>query len=118
MLCVACLIGAGASRAAAAEPDEAALAREIYAQLVEINTTDSVGDNTAAAQAMAKRLREAGFPEQDLQLIVPHERKGNLVARLRGGARRKPHISPLQHTKCCAPAAMGRAEGHRQGARY
>ena len=39
---------------------------------------------------MAKRLREAGFPEQDLQLIVPHERKGNLVARLRGGARRKP----------------------------
>ena len=89
-LCVACLIAAGASRAAAAEPDEAALAREIYAQLVEINTTDSVGDNTAAAQAMAKRLREAGFPEPDLQLIVPHERKGNLVARLRGGARRKP----------------------------
>ena len=87
---VACLIAAGASRAAAAEPDEGALAREIYAQLVEINTTDSVGDNTAAAQAMAKRLRQAGFPEEDLQLIVPHEGKGNLVARLRGGAKRKP----------------------------
>jgi len=87
----ACLLTLGAaSRAAAAEPDETALAREIYAQLVEINTTDSVGDNTAAAEAMAKRLREAGFPEADLKLIVPHERKGNLVARLHGTGKRKP----------------------------
>jgi acetylornithine deacetylase/succinyl-diaminopimelate desuccinylase-like protein len=90
-LLVACLLAVGpTSRAAAAEPDQAALAREIYAQLVEINTTDSVGDNTAAAQAMAKRLREAGFPEADLALIVPHERKGNLVARLHGTGKRKP----------------------------
>ncbi len=90
-LLVACLLAVGVSnRTAAAEPDEAALAREIYAQLVEIDTTDSVGDNTAAAEAMAKRLREAGFPEADLELIVPHERKGNLVARLHGTGRRKP----------------------------
>ena len=39
---------------------------------------------------MAKRLREAGFPEADLTLIVPHERKGNLVARLHGTGKRKP----------------------------
>jgi acetylornithine deacetylase/succinyl-diaminopimelate desuccinylase-like protein len=88
---VAGLVTAGAwTCAAAAEPDEAGLAREIYAQLVEINTSDSVGDNTAAAEAMAKRLREAGFPEADLKLIVPHERKGNLVARLQGTGKRKP----------------------------
>jgi acetylornithine deacetylase/succinyl-diaminopimelate desuccinylase-like protein len=90
-LLVACLLTVFASsRVAAAEADEGALAREIYAQLVEINTTDSVGDNTAAAEAMAKRLREAGFPEADLKLIVPHERKGNLVARLHGTGKRQP----------------------------
>ena len=88
---LACLVCLGVPRpSGAAEPDEGALAREIYAQLVEINTTDSVGDNTAAAEAMAKRLREAGFPEDDLKLIVPHERKGNLVARLHGTGKRKP----------------------------
>ncbi len=32
------------------------LAREILKELIEINTTDSIGDNTAAAQAMADRL--------------------------------------------------------------
>ena len=92
-LLVVCLLSGAASLPAttiAAEPDEAALAREIYAQLVEINTTDSVGDNTAAAEAMAKRLRGAGFPEADLKLIVPHEKKGNLVARLHGTGKRKP----------------------------
>lgn len=88
MLFVACALAAAPAFAAA--PDEAALAREIYAQLVEINTTDSVGDNTAAAQAMAKRLRDAGFPEADLQLLVPHERKGNLVARYHGTGKRRP----------------------------
>jgi len=59
---------------------------------VEINTTDSVGDNTAAARAMAARLRAGGFPDADLQIIVPPgaPKKGNLVARLRGTGARKP----------------------------
>jgi len=35
------------------------LAREIFQQLIEINTTDSVGDCTAAANAMAARLKAA-----------------------------------------------------------
>jgi len=38
------------------------LARDVYKQLIEINTSDSVGDNTAAAEAMAARFRAAGFP--------------------------------------------------------
>jgi len=60
------------------------LARDIFQQLIEINTTDSVGSTTAAAQAMAKRLLDAGFPPQDAQVLGPNDRKGNLVARLRG----------------------------------
>jgi acetylornithine deacetylase/succinyl-diaminopimelate desuccinylase-like protein len=67
------------------------LAREIFEELVEINTTDPSGDNTRAAEAMAARLVAAGFPGQDVQVLAPAERKGNLVARLRGsGSGMKP----------------------------
>ena len=66
------------------------LMREIYQELVEINTTNSVGDNTRAAEAMAKRLLAAGFPSTDVQVLTPVPRKGNLVARLRGTGARRP----------------------------
>ncbi len=69
---------------------EDALAKEIFEELIEINTTDSVGDNTQAAEAMARRLRDAGFPEEDVRVLGPHPRKGNLVARLRGSGKRAP----------------------------
>ena len=60
------------------------MAKDLLQELIEINTTDSVGDNTAAAQAMADRLLAAGFPPQDIQVLAPAPRKGNLVARYRG----------------------------------
>ncbi len=64
------------------------LAREIFRELIEINTTDSAGNNTTAAKAMAKRFLEAGFPEADVRVLAPEGRpaKGNLVVRLRGRA--------------------------------
>jgi len=37
------------------------LTRDVYKELVEINTTQSVGDTFAAARAMAARLTAAGF---------------------------------------------------------
>ena len=37
------------------------LARAIFKELVEINTTDSTGDCTKAAEAMAARFRAGGF---------------------------------------------------------
>jgi acetylornithine deacetylase/succinyl-diaminopimelate desuccinylase-like protein len=66
------------------------LAREIFKQLVEINTTNSVGSTTVAVEAMAKRLRDVGYPAGDVQVIGPNARKGNLVARLRGRGTHKP----------------------------
>jgi acetylornithine deacetylase/succinyl-diaminopimelate desuccinylase-like protein len=66
------------------------LAREIFRQLIEINTTDSSGNTTKAAEAMALRLKNAGFPEGDMQVFGPDPRKGNLVVRYRGSGRRKP----------------------------
>ncbi len=68
------------------------LAHDIFKQLIEINTTDSVGSTTVAAEAMRQRLLAAGFPAADLQVLGPNERKGNLVARYRGkpGSALKP----------------------------
>ena len=71
-------------------PDPDRLARDILKELVEINTTDSIGDNTKAAEAMAARLRAAGFPAEDVRVLGPNPRKGNLVARLRGTGKAKP----------------------------
>lgn len=66
--------------------------REVYRELVEINTTDSSGSCTDAARAMAARLDKAGLPAADVQVLVPPgaPKKGNLVARLRGNGAKKP----------------------------
>jgi acetylornithine deacetylase/succinyl-diaminopimelate desuccinylase-like protein len=58
-------------------------AKEIYKQLIEINTTHSTGDTTIAAQAMADRLIAAGLPKDDVRVLAEVPKKGNLVARLR-----------------------------------
>jgi acetylornithine deacetylase/succinyl-diaminopimelate desuccinylase-like protein len=75
-----------------AQIDEATrqLSRDIFKELVEINTTDSVGNVTPASEAMAKRLRDAGFPESDVQVLGPNDRKRNMVARLYGTGKHKP----------------------------
>ena len=67
-------------------------AHDIFKQLIEINTMDSIGSTTVAAQAMAQRLLDAGFPAADVTLLGPNDRKGNMVARYRGkpGSKFKP----------------------------
>jgi acetylornithine deacetylase/succinyl-diaminopimelate desuccinylase-like protein len=66
-------------------------AREIFKQLIEINTTDTpAGNVTTGAEAMAARLKAAGFPEADVRVLGPDPKKGNLVARYRGTGARKP----------------------------
>ncbi len=68
-----------------------ARAREIYKELVEINTTDTpAGNVTKAAEAVAARLKAAGFPAADIQILGPDPKKGNLVFRFRGTGARKP----------------------------
>ncbi len=66
------------------------LSHDIFKELIEINTTDSVGSTTVAAEAMAKRLRDAGFPAEDVVVLGPSDRKGNMVARLHGTGAHKP----------------------------
>src|SRR5712692_11541060 len=83
-------ISAPFSAAAQALSPNQQQARDIYKELVEINTVTPTGDTGKAAEAMAARLRAAGFPDADVQVFKPAPRKGNLVARLRGTGVRKP----------------------------
>ena len=78
------------SLAAQSAPNDAR-AREIYKELVEINTTDTpAGSVTRAAEAMAARFKAAGFPDADIRLLGPDPRKHNLVVRYRGTGARRP----------------------------
>ena len=79
------------TRASQAQIDDATrkLSYDIFKQLIEINSTDSVGSVTAASEAMAQRFRDAGFTETDIQILGPNDRKKNLVVRLHGTGKRK-----------------------------
>jgi len=89
---IAAAIAGLSSAALVAQPGaNDARAREIFKQLIEINTTDTPGGNvTRAAEAMAARLKAAGFADADVQVLGPDPRKGNLVARLRGTGAKRP----------------------------
>jgi acetylornithine deacetylase/succinyl-diaminopimelate desuccinylase-like protein len=71
-------------------PADRQLSRDILKELIEINTTDSVGNVSTASEAMAKRLRAAGFTDNDIFIGGPNDRKKNLVVRLKGTGAKKP----------------------------
>jgi acetylornithine deacetylase/succinyl-diaminopimelate desuccinylase-like protein len=73
------------------------LARDIYKQLIEIKSGFSTGSTTPAAEAMAERLKTAGFPDADLFVGGAVAKKANLVARYHGTGARKPLLL-LAHT--------------------
>jgi acetylornithine deacetylase/succinyl-diaminopimelate desuccinylase-like protein len=83
------LVAAFAVVAAAAQPSQKQLAREILRELVEVNTSERHGTR-AAAERIADRLRAAGFPAGDVQVIGPRPEKANVVARLRGSGKARP----------------------------
>ena len=88
LLCFSVCSGSGPSAQSA--PNDA-LARDIYRDLVEINTTDTpAGNVTKAAEAMAARLKAAGFADGDVRILAPDPRKGNLIARLKGNGKKRP----------------------------
>ena len=88
-----CLLTAPIGCAQAADADaERTLFRQIYQELIEIDTTHSAGDTTRAARAMGQRLLDAGFAAADVQVLEPFPRKGNLVVRYRGSGEKRPML--------------------------
>jgi acetylornithine deacetylase/succinyl-diaminopimelate desuccinylase-like protein len=105
--CVTCKIAAALATgfmaavpasAETANADEAAF-RALYKELIEINTTRSVGNCTQAAEAMRAHLAAAGYPAEDLQILAPPEapNDGALIAVLRGKDRAAKPILLLAH---------------------
>jgi hypothetical protein len=88
------LTSASLSICAQSQTSHQQLARDIHKELVEINTVTATGNTLEAAQAMADRLKAAGFPDADVRVLSPAPRKGNLVARLR--------VRVLESRSCCS----------------
>lgn len=60
------------------------LAREIYKEIIEYNTVNIGGGTTDAANAIARRFRDAGFPDSDIFLGGVQPNKHNVVVRFHG----------------------------------
>jgi acetylornithine deacetylase/succinyl-diaminopimelate desuccinylase-like protein len=90
--CLVLVVTMQAQQLSPADQATRRLALDIFKQLIEINTTDSVGNVTTAAEAMAQRFRDAGFPESDIHVLGPNERKKNVVVRLHGSGKHKPML--------------------------
>ena len=73
------------------------MALEIYKQFIEIQSGFTTGATTPVAEAVAARLRAAGFPDSDIFLGGAIPEKSNLVVRYHGTGARKP-ILLLAHT--------------------
>jgi acetylornithine deacetylase/succinyl-diaminopimelate desuccinylase-like protein len=76
---------------------EKELARSIYKELIEIKSGYTTGSTTPAAEAMAARLKAAGFPASDIFVGGAIPTKANLVVRYRGTGGQRP-ILLLAHT--------------------
>lgn len=89
---------AASAQQAPARPDRAAF-RDLYRELVETNTTSSVGDCTKAATQVATRLRQAGFTDRELTPYIPPDRPrdGGLVVTWPGSDPREPAMLLLAH---------------------
>ena len=73
LLSCAVLLSAGAWAQDRQKTDQEA--RAVLKQLIEINTTDSIGNVSQAAEAMAQRLLAAGFTEKDVTVAGPVKRQ-------------------------------------------
>ena len=68
------------------------LGRDVYRELIETDTSHSSGDTTKAAELIARRFRDAGFPQADIQVIGPDSTNKNLVVRYRGSGAKSPIV--------------------------
>lgn len=94
LLLAACLTFAGANAA----PEDTALAREILAELIEVNTAPSGnGDTRPAVARLVERLTAAGFANEDIAVLAQSPPLENLVVRYRSPAPQREPILMMAH---------------------
>jgi acetylornithine deacetylase/succinyl-diaminopimelate desuccinylase-like protein len=92
-------IFAGCANAASLLPPEPEqkLAREIYKEMIEVQSGFTTGATTPIAESVAARLKAAGFPASDIFVGGASPKKFNVVVRYHGTGARKPMLL-LAHT--------------------
>ena len=70
-------------------------AHDVYKELIETNSSTMTSGTTVAAQEVAKRFRDAGFPESDIFLGGVRPDKFNVVLRYHGSG------GPAVRSRCC-----------------
>ena len=105
-------------------PAHQQLSEDILRELVGFESTVERPEQTSKAlQAMAARLRDAGFPKEDVQLVRPAEGHYGLVVRYRGIAEKQPllflaHIDVVTATPdawAFPPFSLGKKDGYYVG---
>lgn len=76
-------IGCGATQAQTLDSAQRKLARDVFQQLIETDTTHSTGSTATAAEEMRDRMLLAGFPAGDMEVVGPSAKRMNLVVRYR-----------------------------------
>jgi len=86
------MLGCLAGRAQVLDAAQRQMARDVFQELIETDTTHSTGSTTAAAEAMQARLLTAGFAASDMEIVGPSSKRMNLVVRYKaaGTADAKP----------------------------
>ena len=86
------------AQAAAADAGRAAF-REIYREMVEIDSSPTTGSCTKVVRAAQTRLKAAGFADGEMEVVIPEGKPddGNIVARIRASNPAKKGVLLLAH---------------------
>lgn len=91
----------GASTLATAQPGDTGRAafRQIYEEMVEIDSSPTTGSCTKVVRAAETRLKAAGFTAQDYEVIIPPNKPddGNIVAKIRAQNPTKKGVLLMGH---------------------
>lgn len=84
---------------AAAQDAGRAAFREIYEEMVEIDSSPTTGSCTKVVKVVEARLTAAGFPASDIAIVIPDGKPddGNIVARLRANNSKQKGVLLLAH---------------------
>lgn len=125
LIVAACLAAPAAAQDMELDADQQ-LAEDIFRELVEYRTSIDFPDQTLAAmESIAARLRDAGFPDQDINLVHPDQvpQLSGLVVRYRGTGARAP-LMTMAHVDVVdaeltdwtfPPFVFGKRDGHYYG---
>jgi acetylornithine deacetylase/succinyl-diaminopimelate desuccinylase-like protein len=95
--CLFCLSAASLHAQTALTPDQTE-AREIFKELIEINSSYKGGSTTPAAHAIERRFLAAGFPASDVRVLGPAgDKDSSVVVRMQGTSKTLKPILLIAH---------------------